>query len=89
MCSSDLVDNVSFTVRESEILGVAGVTGNGQSELNSALFGLLPVAKGKILINGKDLTGAPPSAVLAEGVGFIPEDWDEGQIGRASCRERV
>lgn len=83
------VDNVSFTVRESEIVGVAGVTGNGQSELNSALFGLLPVAKGKILINGKDLTGAPPSAVLAEGVGFIPEDWDEGLLSGESIWENV
>lgn len=83
------VDNVSFSVRESEIVGVAGVTGNGQSELNSALFGLLPVSKGRIMINGKDLTGAPPAALLKEGVGFIPEDWDEGLLDEESIWENV
>lgn len=84
-----VVDNVSFTVRACEIVGVAGVTGNGQSELNSALFGLMSVDKGKIIINGKDLTGSPPSAMLAEGVGFVPEDWDEGLLNGESIWENT
>jgi simple sugar transport system ATP-binding protein len=83
------VDNVSFTVCAGEIVGVAGVTGNGQSELSAALFGLIPVEKGKVIINGKDLTNASPSSILQEHVGFIPEDWEECLLGSETIWENA
>jgi simple sugar transport system ATP-binding protein len=72
------VDGVSFTVRRGEIVGIAGVIGNGQSELNAALCGLLPVSRGRVIMNGRDLTNAQPREILKWEVGFIPEDQNDG-----------
>jgi len=69
-----VVDDVSFDVRQGEILGVAGVQGNGQTELVYALTGLAKVASGKISINGRDFSRATPRHILEAGVGHIPED---------------
>jgi len=68
-----LVD-VSLTIGEGEILGVAGVAGNGQGELAEALTGLRPLQGGTIVIDGVDLTGASPTRLARAGVGHIPED---------------
>ena len=70
------VNDVSFSVRGGEILALAGVQGNGQTELAEALLGLRSVIKGSgsIEINGKDLTSASVREVLEAGVAFIPED---------------
>jgi simple sugar transport system ATP-binding protein len=70
------VNDVSFSVRGGEILALAGVQGNGQTELAEALLGLRSVVKGSgsIEINGKDLTSASVREVLEAGVAFIPED---------------
>lgn len=70
------VNDVSFSVRGGEILALAGVQGNGQTELAEALLGLRGVIKGSgsIEINGKDLTSASVREVLEAGVAFIPED---------------
>ena len=68
------VDDISFSVRGGEILGVAGVDGNGQSELAQAILGLIPVHAGSITLDGKELVGAGPRQTLDAGVGFIPED---------------
>jgi general nucleoside transport system ATP-binding protein len=68
------VDDISFSVRGGEILGVAGVDGNGQSELAQAILGLVPVHAGSITLDGKELVGAGPRQTLDAGVGFIPED---------------
>ncbi|THD44984.1 MAG: ABC transporter ATP-binding protein [Bradyrhizobium sp.] len=70
------VQGVSFALREGEILGLAGVAGNGQSELLEALAGIRPIASGEILVDGRPL---PPlafdaRAMRALGVGHIPED---------------
>ncbi|MEA1929047.1 MAG: ABC transporter ATP-binding protein [Candidatus Auribacterota bacterium] len=72
------VDGVSLTVCRGEIVGIAGVIGNGQSELNAALCGLLPVSQGRIIMSGRDLTNAQPREILKCGVGFIPEDQNDG-----------
>ena len=66
--------NVSFTVRAGEILGVAGVAGNGQDELVGSLLGLVQVDSGHIRVNGKETTNKPTGRVLAAGVSFIPPD---------------
>ncbi len=68
------VDGVSLAVKAGEILGIAGVQGNGQTELAEALMGLRPVISGSFTVGGRDLTGRPPRDVLHAGVGYIPED---------------
>ena len=68
------VKGLNFTVRRGEIFGVAGVEGNGQSELVESLTGLRKVEKGRVKVNGKDVTNAPPNELTKVGVGHIPED---------------
>ncbi|MEM2896116.1 MAG: ABC transporter ATP-binding protein [Candidatus Bathyarchaeia archaeon] len=65
---------VSFSVHEGEILGIAGVAGNGQRELAEVIAGVRKVTEGKVIINGKDMTNKPPSEIVGAGVGRIPED---------------
>lgn len=68
------VDELSLTVRGGEIVCVAGVQGNGQTELAEGLLGTLPIAKGKALLDGVDITDAPPKQTIRAGLGFVPED---------------
>ena len=68
------VEGVSFGLRRGEILGVAGVQGNGQTELVDALTGLRAVASGRVVIKGQDMTGASPRRITESGVGHVPED---------------
>jgi simple sugar transport system ATP-binding protein len=70
------VHGVSFTLREGEILGVAGVAGNGQSELLEALAGIRPLSGGEILIDGRPLSAVQsnPHDERLIGVGHVPED---------------
>ncbi len=70
------VDGVSFEVRGGEILAIAGVQGNGQTELAEALLGVRDIIKGSgtVSIKGKDVTSASVRKVLEAGVAFIPED---------------
>ncbi len=68
------VDNVSFTVHAGEVLGIAGVQGNGQTELVEALTGLRRVETGQILINGKDIANETPRHITEEKVAHVPED---------------
>ena len=65
---------IDLTVRSGEIVGIAGVAGNGQSELLLALSGLLPVAEGIILVDGYDVTKSTPHAIRKRGVAHVPED---------------
>ena len=68
------LNSVSFSVRRGEILGVAGVAGNGQRDLGEALLGLVPVRSGGILLFGRPLAGHTPSEALKRGVAVVPED---------------
>jgi simple sugar transport system ATP-binding protein len=70
----ETVRGVSFEVRAGEIVGIAGVDGNGQTELVEAVTGLRPVAGGRFSVDGKDLTHARTHKILDAGVGHIPED---------------
>ena len=84
------VDGLSFQVRAGEILGVAGVQGNGQTELCEALMGLRPVAGGTISVEGHDLTRASPRARLQAGIAYVPEDRNEdGLVGSFSVAENL
>jgi simple sugar transport system ATP-binding protein len=68
------VNGVSLDVRAGEIMALAGVQGNGQTELVEAIAGMRPVESGSIMLNGRDITNASPRAVLDAGLGHIPED---------------
>jgi ABC-type uncharacterized transport system ATPase subunit len=70
----EAVRGVSFEVHEREIVGIAGVDGNGQTELIDALTGLHRAASGRILVAGTDVSHSSTSDVLDLGVGHIPED---------------
>jgi len=71
---ADALRGVSLEVRAGEILGLAGVSGNGQRELAEALAGLRPVLQGRVVLNGQDVTHAPPVVRLAAGQATIPEE---------------
>jgi simple sugar transport system ATP-binding protein len=68
------VDGVTFSIRPGEILGIAGVEGNGQTELIEALAGLRPIASGLMRVNGHDVTANNVSERRDAGVSHIPED---------------
>ncbi|TYC64316.1 ABC transporter ATP-binding protein [Rhodobacterales bacterium] len=68
------LDKVTLTVDQGEIIGLAGVEGNGQSELGSILAGLDHPSEGRWFVGGKELTHAKPRAITAAGAGIIPED---------------
>jgi simple sugar transport system ATP-binding protein len=76
--------DVSFEVRAGEIVGIAGVSGNGQSELVEVLAGMRPPTAGSIRVAGVDVTGASPREVMRAGIGRIPEDRHASLIGELS-----
>jgi general nucleoside transport system ATP-binding protein len=85
-----LVNEMSFQVRAGEILGVAGVQGNGQTELCEALLGLRPTLAGQVRLNGLDLTHATPAERLDAGIAYVPEDRQEdGLIGEFSVADNM
>lgn len=81
---------ISLSVREGEILGVAGVAGNGQRELAEVIAGVRKATGGKVIIKGKDMTNRSPSEIVEAGVGRIPEDrMDMGLITDLSVKENL
>ena len=69
-----LLDNVSFKIRKGQILGVAGVEGNGQNELAETIFGFYPEATGSIMFEGNELLGKSIKTIRKNGLSYIPED---------------
>lgn len=85
-----LLDDVTLSVAEGEILAVAGVQGNGQTELTEAVLGLHKHVRGSITLGGKELLGKSVRQVLDAGVGFVPEDrQDDGLVGELSIAENL
>ena len=70
----EAIQGISFEVKEGEILGIAGVQGNGQTELAEALTGLRPTQSGRVTMAGKDVTGKTPRPIIETGLAHIPED---------------
>ena len=70
----EALSDVTFSVREGEILGVAGVAGNGQRELIGALTGLRRPISGRVELGGRDVTRSSPAELFGAGVAHIPED---------------
>lgn len=81
--------NISLNVYEGEVLGIAGVSGNGQSELTQVLSGTLQPSSGKIFVGEKEITNASPSEVTRAGVGRIPEDRHAGVVGELTVAENL
>jgi general nucleoside transport system ATP-binding protein len=85
-----VVDDVSLDVPAGHILAIAGVQGNGQTELAEAIMGLRPVAGGSIRLDGKELVGLTTRRILRSGPGFIPEDRTrDGLVLTASVAENL
>lgn len=81
---------VSFDVRKNEILGIAGVQGNGQAELAEVLSGLRPIRKGSISLGGQDLTGKRVREFMDAGIAHIPADRHlRGLVMSFSLRENA
>jgi len=74
------VDGVSFKVHAGEIVGIAGVQGNGQSELVECITGMRRSLAGRVVVDGEDITGKRPRAVHSMGVAHIPEDRQESGL---------
>ncbi|HEY3979932.1 MAG TPA: ABC transporter ATP-binding protein [Streptosporangiaceae bacterium] len=86
----DAVAGVSFEVRAGEILGVAGVQGNGQTELCEALMGLRPPSAGTVRLSGRDITTATPRQRIRDGIGYVPEDRQaDGMIADFSVADNM
>ena len=84
------VKDLDVDVRGGRILGIAGVSGNGQRELAEAIAGLRPVTAGSVSIDGTDVTGAEPRRVRQAGLAFIPEErMRDGAIGSFSVSENL
>lgn len=84
------VDHVDLTVRSGEIVGIAGVDGNGQAELEEAIGGLRRVDSGRILLQGEDVTFLRPAELRRRGFGYVPADrLRVGSAGEASVAENL
>ncbi|NTB94965.1 sugar ABC transporter ATP-binding protein [Agrobacterium tumefaciens] len=84
------VDGVDIDMRAGEVLGVAGLVGSGKSRSFRAALGLSPVRSGNVVVNGKDMTGAPTRRLLREGVFYLPPDRkNEGLMLSATARNNI
>lgn len=70
----DAVKGLSLNVKKGEILGIAGIDGNGQSQLIEGITGLTPVKSGNVFLNGSDITNKKPKEIIELGISTIPED---------------
>jgi simple sugar transport system ATP-binding protein len=86
----DAIAGMSFSVHAGEILGIAGVSGNGQSELAQAIAGLRPAQRGSVRIDGADVTGQHPRRVRDAGLSYVPEErMRDGVIAGFSVAENL
>lgn len=85
----EALHEVTLEVQAGEILGIAGVSGNGQTELSQVLNGMLKPTGGRVLVGGKNVTGLPPAQLSAAGVGRIPEDRSSGVVAELTVAENL
>lgn len=84
------LQGVTLDVRAGEILGLAGVSGNGQRELAQVIAGLRPMKSGKVTLDGQDATGKAPAELLERGISYIPEErMKDGMIREFSVSENI
>jgi simple sugar transport system ATP-binding protein len=81
---------VTLDVQAGEILGLAGVSGNGQRELAQVITGLRHMKSGKVILDGQDASGKPPAQLLERGISYIPEErMKDGMIREFSVAENI
>jgi len=84
------VKDVSFTIRKGEILGVAGISGNGQLELLEAILGLREIKTGKTILYGEDITNLGTHKLLQRSISYVPEDrWQDGFLSLATVEQNL
>lgn len=84
------LENISFTVHEGEIFGIAGVAGNGQNPLMEVIAGVRKPSQGQISLDGTDITELGVQAIMARGLGHIPDDrFLEGLVSEFSIAENL
>lgn len=82
--------DICFTLHEREIIGIAGVAGNGQKELYEALAGVRLIDSGQLLMDGRDICNMSPKEIMEAGIGHIPQDrYSEGLIGEFSICDNL
>jgi len=85
-----VLDKLNLTVRAGEIVGMAGVSGNGQRELAEALTGLRQIESGEVLLDSVSLVGKTPKQIIDLGMGYVPEERNvEGIVPSMSIRENL
>lgn len=85
-----VLNKLNLTVRAGEIVGMAGVSGNGQRELAEALTGLRLIDSGEVLLDGVSLVGKTPKQIIDQGMGYVPEERNiEGIVPSMSIRENL
>jgi len=85
-----VLNGISLEVNGGEILGIAGVEGNGQTELIEAITGLSSLDEGQVLLAGRDITKQSPVQMIESGIGHIPEDRNKlGLVGEFSIRDNL
>lgn len=88
--NKNIIENVSFSVKKGEILGLTGLVGSGRSELLKAIYGALPRKSGKILIDDKECSISEPSDAIRSGIGLLTEDRKkDGYIGTMNIKENM
>ncbi len=88
--SVPVINDCSLSVYAGEIIGIAGVSGNGQLELAESLLGLRTIQAGEILIHGQEIQELDTRQLLARGISYIPEDrWQDGFLPNASVAQNL
>ena len=85
-----IVEDISFSIKAGEVLGIAGLGGSGRTETAKLLFGADRKKSGSILLNGKNITTSSPVAAVKQGIGFVSEDRkEEGVFLNLSIKENI
>ena len=85
-----VLSNISFTLRQGEVVGIAGLRGAGRSEVVRAIFGADPIDAGRIFIDGREITISSPKVAIAHGLGLVPEDrGTEGLFKNLSALQNI
>lgn len=80
---------ISLAVNAGEIVGIAGISGNGQSELVDVLTGMRATSSGRVTLDGRDIAALSPAQAVAVGIGRVPEDRKDGIVGALSVMENL
>lgn len=84
------LNGCSLSVHEGEILGIAGVAGNGQLELAESILGLRSWSSGVIIVDGEDVSELSPRQLLERGLAYVPEDrWSDGYLPKANVAQNL